>query len=77
MKLSKAEDTPKKAIGKENTKLTTTVKKPVIMASEPDTTADDYEPLLAENKHRFVLFPIKWHEVCTPPSSNPLSRIAF
>lgn len=25
------------------------------------------EPLLKENKHRFVLFPIKYHEVCGIP----------
>ena len=24
------------------------------------------EPLLQENPHRFVLFPIKYHEVCVP-----------
>ena len=24
-----------------------------------------HEPLLQENPHRFVLFPIKYHEVCT------------
>lgn len=35
-------------------------------ATEPE---DSYEPILTENKHRFVLFPIKYHEVSVSPAS--------
>ena len=35
--------------------------KPVVAPTIKDTEAD--EPLLQENPHRFVLFPIKYHEV--------------
>lgn len=35
---------------------------PVVAATIKPSEAD--EPLLQENPHRFVLFPIKYHEVC-------------
>lgn len=35
--------------------------KPSVVATIKDSEAD--EPLLQENPHRFVLFPIKYHEV--------------
>ena len=52
------------------------LKKGVPSAAEPqhDEENEEDEPLLVENKNRFVLFPIKYHEVCndriiplTPP----------
>lgn len=36
--------------------------KPSVAATIKASEAD--EPLLQENPHRFVLFPIKYHEVC-------------
>ena len=36
--------------------------KPGVAPTIKETEAD--EPLLQENPHRFVLFPIKYHEVC-------------
>ena len=36
--------------------------KPTVAAGIKDEESD--EPLLQENPHRFVLFPIKYHEVC-------------
>ena len=36
--------------------------KPAVAATIKPEEAD--EPLLQENPHRFVLFPIKYHEVC-------------
>ena len=39
-------------------------KKDVTPAVAPTIKADEaHEPLLQENPHRFVLFPIKYHEV--------------
>ena len=38
-------------------------KKPEVASTVKAEEAD--EPLLQENPHRFVLFPIKYHEVCT------------
>ena len=32
--------------------------------SETIKASESEEPLLQENPHRFVLFPIKYHEVC-------------
>ena len=37
---------------------------PTIKSFEAD------EPLLQENPHRFVLFPIKYHEVCVYPTRH-------
>lgn len=46
-------------------------------AKIPDLRADELEePILKENPHRFVLFPIQYHEVRDanpPPRSNALS----
>ena len=52
-------DTKNKAIdgGQKDEKLAVA---PTIKGQESD------EPLLQENPHRFVLFPIKYHEVCVP-----------
>jgi hypothetical protein len=55
--------------GKENTTATLAGKKHVIdESSERDKkqpkVEEEEEPLLVENKKRFVLFPIKYHEVC-------------
>lgn len=36
--------------------------KPTVAPTIKELEAD--EPLLQENPHRFVLFPIKYHEVC-------------
>ena len=36
---------------------------PIVAPTIKPAEAD--EPLLQENPHRFVLFPIKYHEVCT------------
>ena len=50
------------ARGKENVGVV--VGKPVIEKQSTDTaTEEDDEPLLVENNKRFVLFPIKYHEV--------------
>lgn len=60
--------------GKENTptafqSVDTTVTKPMEKAVETPKVApgikemEAHEPLLQENPHRFVLFPIKYHEV--------------
>ena len=38
------------------------LKKGALPVAEEENEAD--EPLLVENKNRFVLFPIKYHEVC-------------
>src|SRR5271154_1148796 len=49
------------ARGKENVGV---VGKPAIEKQSADTaTEEDDEPLLVENNKRFVLFPIKYHEV--------------
>lgn len=40
-------------------------KKPVMAPTIKKEEAN--EPLLQENPHRFVLFPIRYHEVCCPP----------
>lgn len=41
--------------------------KDVVPAVAPGIKADEAdEPLLQENPQRFVLFPIKYHEVCIP-----------
>ena len=42
---------------------------PTIKAEESD------EPLLQENPHRFVLFPIKYHEVGVAPQTSYASRV--
>ena len=34
-----------------------------VSAVDPDAENEADEPLLVENKNRFVLFPIKYHEV--------------
>jgi len=39
-------------------------KKPVVAHTMKEEEAN--EPLLQENPHRFVLFPIRYHEVCCP-----------
>ena len=46
----------------------TTEDKQSIRSSIKAQEAD--EPLLQENPHRFVLFPIKYHEVSSNPSSS-------
>lgn len=38
--------------------------KPVVVAAPTIKELEAEEPLLQENPHRFVLFPIKYHEVC-------------
>lgn len=43
-------------------------KKPEIASTVKPEEAD--EPLLQENPNRFVLFPIKYHEVCTRPDNR-------
>jgi ribonucleoside-diphosphate reductase subunit M2 len=59
-------------------------KKPIVEAAKPAAAATPKvapsikdlelgEPLLQENPHRFVLFPLKYHEV----RSNPLTRHAL
>ena len=40
------------------------LKKDVLSVVEHDEEDEADEPLLVENKNRFVLFPIKYHEVC-------------
>ena len=42
--------------------------KPAVAPGIKPQEAD--EPLLQENPHRFVLFPIKYHEVCGPDAST-------
>lgn len=49
--------TPKR----ESTELKKGTKKTTVQEDE-----DVYEPLLAENKRRFVLFPLKYHDVSVP-----------
>ena len=44
---------------------------PTIKAEEAD------EPLLQENPHRFVLFPIKYHEVCVYHTRHAQSVLAI
>ena len=46
------------------------VEKPAQTATTTPTAKEleATEPLLQENPHRFVLFPIKYHEVSGPPS---------
>ena len=44
---------------------------PTIKAEEAD------EPLLQENPHRFVLFPIKYHEVCVYHTRRAQSVLAI
>ncbi|KAI5810941.1 ribonucleotide reductase [Peziza echinospora] len=39
------------------------LKKEVVSAVDPDAENEAEEPLLVENKNRFVLFPIKYHEI--------------
>lgn len=41
---------------------------PVATATIKPSEAD--EPILKENPHRFVLFPIKYHEVCAENASS-------
>lgn len=41
-------------------------RKPVVAPTIKEEEAN--EPLLQENPHRFVLFPIRYHEVCCPPT---------
>jgi hypothetical protein len=55
--------------GKENNATILAGKKHIIDQVEEKTEKDDEveEPLLVENKKRFVLFPIKYHEVSSPP----------
>ena len=56
--------------GKENNATILAGKKHIIDHQvEEKTDKDDEveEPLLVENKKRFVLFPIKYHEVSSPP----------
>jgi hypothetical protein len=36
---------------------------------------DEYEPILAENSQRFVLFPIKYHEVCAYNQSTSTRKV--
>ena len=43
-------------------------KKPVVAPTIKEEEAN--EPLLQENPHRFVLFPIRYHEVCCPPHAS-------
>lgn len=62
------------AAGKENVASTKPVDAPVDKLGEKTVEgpkvapgikeAEANEPLLQENPHRFVLFPIKYHEVC-------------
>ena len=65
---------------KENTPVTTTIVESEKPASKPEAeqvkvpaTAKDFEadePLLQDNPNRFVLFPIKYHEVRVPKPST-------
>ena len=49
-----------KSPGKGCVKADTELKKP----AEEDTKSEEVdEPILTDNKHRFVLFPIRYHEV--------------
>lgn len=43
-------------------------KKPEVAPTVKEEEQD--EPLLQENPNRFVLFPIKYHEVCTRPATS-------
>lgn len=50
---------------------------PAKLATAPTITAEEaHEPLLQENPQRFVLFPIKYHDVSRRVSS-PLSRVKW
>ena len=44
------------------------VEAPIVAKTIKPEEAD--EPLLQENPHRFVLFPIKYHEVCCSQSCH-------
>lgn len=48
-------------------------KKPEVAPTVKEEEQD--EPLLQENPNRFVLFPIKYHEVCTRPATSEKSRL--
>lgn len=50
---------------------------PDLSNDDEDTTKEDNddEPLLRENPNRFVLFPIKFHEVCSTDASATRSFI--
>lgn len=50
---------------------------PDLPNDDEDTTKEDNddEPLLRENPNRFVLFPIKFHEVCLKDASATRSFI--
>lgn len=43
-------------------------KKPIVAPTIKEEEAN--EPLLRENPHRFVLFPIRYHEVCCPHTGH-------
>lgn len=60
----------KKPIVEEVKKEVTALVAPTIKPEEAD------EPLLRENPQRFVLFPIKYHEVVMPTRYNALSGCA-
>ena len=55
--------------GKENAAIASkkhVIDQPSELDKKQTKPQEDEEPLLVENKKRFVLFPIKYHEVITP-----------
>jgi ribonucleoside-diphosphate reductase subunit M2 len=48
------------------------VEAPKVASGIKETEAN--EPLLQENPHRFVLFPIKYHEVCHVADASMFTR---
>lgn len=63
MQSPKAQTTPKKTEDK-------LVKLPSTLQAE-----EEDEPLLVENKQRFVLFPIKYHDVSKHPNRQGVIRV--
>lgn len=62
----------KKLVNKEEAVKPVAEEKKLVAATIKDAEAD--EPLLQENPQRFVLFPIKYHEVSSIPSRHTLTR---
>jgi ribonucleoside-diphosphate reductase subunit M2 len=51
------------------------VEAPKVAPGIKNTEAD--EPLLQENPHRFVLFPIKYHEVCVVVDASTARKVQW
>lgn len=51
------------------------VEAPKVAPGIKNTEAD--EPLLQENAHRFVLFPIKYHEVCVVVDASTARKVQW